>query len=284
MKKISVLLIVVFILNIFVVGNAFATNVCKISASFNPNNPYLGKEVSIKISVSEITEEISVVGFTLNYDSNIFEYSGIEKADGWSIIPIEGIRFNIHTDSYEGTKTAGAIGTIKLKVKDNANLGNTLIKISDIEVAKDDASTIEIGDLEQNISIQKEETNNTSTDTNTSTNTNTDTNTNTNTSTNTNIDTNTSTNTSTNTNIETNTSTNTNTNINTNTAIKENANTDTEKNIITTSDESINTKEENKNINLPYTGNAPMFIGGILIISSIFSIIAYKKYLKYRKV
>lgn len=270
MKKISVLLIVIFILNIFVVGNAFATNVCKISASFNPNNPYLGKEVSIKISASEITEEISVVGFTLNYDSNIFEYSGIEKADGWSIIPIEGIRFNIHTDSYEGTKTAGAIGTIKLKVKDNANLGNTLIKISDIEVAKDDASTIEIGDLEQNISIQKEETNNTSTDTNTSTNTNTDTNTNTNTSTNTNID--------------TNTSTNTNTNINTNTAIKENANTDTEKNIITTSDESINTKEENKNINLPYTGNAPMFIGGILILLSIFSIIAYKKYLKYRKV
>ncbi len=267
MKKISVLLIAVFILNIFLVGSVFAANVCKISASFDRNSQYQGKEVTIKISASEITEEIAAVGFTLNYDSNIFEYSGIEKAEGWSIVPIEGIQFSIHTDSYEGTKTAGIIGTIKLKVKDNANLGNTLIKISNIEVAKDDTSIIKIGDLEQNILIQKEEIkqNEDSNITNTNTSTNTDTNT----------------------IADTNTSINTNTNANKSGSTKENASISNEKNNVTninTNYEKANAKEEKKKSVLPYTGKTPMFIGSILIVVSIFVIISYKKYLKYKNI
>ena len=266
MKKISVLIIVLFMLNIFMIGNVFAANVCKISASFNPSNPYQGNEVTIKISASEITEDIAAVGFTLNYDSDIFEFSGTEKADGWTIIPIEGIQFTIHTDSYEATRNAGTIGTIKLKVKNNAKLGNSLIKISDIEVAKDDSSTLKIGDLEQNILIQKEESNNTNT--NTIDNTNTDTNTNTNTNTDT-ID---------------NANTNVNTNTSTNTSSKENASTSTEKKDTTTNNEKTNAKVENKKTVLPYTGKAHLFIGSVLVIASIFVIISYKKYSKYKNV
>lgn len=270
MKKISVLIIVLFMLNIFMIGNVFAANVCKISANFNPSNPYQGNEVTIKISASEITEDIAAVGFTLNYDSDVFEFSGTEKADGWTIIPIEGIQFTIHTDSYEATRNAGTIGTIKLKVKNNAKLGNTLIKISGIEVAKDDSSTIKIGDLEQNILIQKEESNNTNTNIDASTNTsaNTDTNTNTNTNTKTNTDTN----------------TNTKADTNTNTSSKENVSTSTEKKNTTTNNEKANTKAENKKTVLPYTGKAHLFIGSVLVIASIFVIISFKKYLKYKNV
>lgn len=258
MKKISVLIIVLFMINIFMIGNVFAANVCKISANFNPSNPYQGNEVTIKISASEITEDIAAVGFTLNYDSNVFEFSGTEKADGWTIIPIEGIQFTIHTDSYEATRNAGTIGTIKLKVKNNAKLGNTLIKISGIEVAKDDSSTIKIGDLEQNILIQKEESNNTNTNTNDNTNTNTNT-----------ID---------------NTNTNANTNTSTNISSKENVSTSTEKKNTTTNNEKANTKAENKKTVLPYTGKAHLFIGSVLVIASIFVIISFKKYLKYKNV
>ena len=46
MKKISVLIIVLFMINIFMIGNVFAANVCKISANFNPSNPYQGNEVT----------------------------------------------------------------------------------------------------------------------------------------------------------------------------------------------------------------------------------------------
>ena len=276
MRKISVLIIAVFILNLFIGGNVFAANVCKISASFNPSNPYQGNEVTISLSVSEITEGIAAVGFSLDYDSDVFEFSGTEKADGWSIIPVEGIQFTIHTDSYEATSNAGTIGTIKLKVKDNARLGNALIKLSNIEVAKDDSSTIAIDDLEQNILIQKEESNNTNTDTNDNTNTIDNTNTVDNTNT---ID-----NTNTNTDAGINGNTNSNANTNSNTSNIENTGISTENDDTNTNTEKVNTKVENKNSVLPYTGKSNLFIGGVLVIAFIFVIISYKKYLKYKNV
>ena len=266
MRKISVLIIAVFILNLFIGGNVFAANVCKFSASFNPSNPYQGNEVTISLSVSEITEGIAAVGFSLDYDSDVFEFSGTEKADGWSIIPVEGIQFTIHTDSYEATSDAGTIGTIKLKVKDNARLGNALIKLSNIEVAKDDSSTIAIDDLEQNILIQKEESNNTNTDTNDNTNA---------------ID---NTNINTDAGINANTNSNSNANANANTSNIENTGISTENDDTNTNTEKASTKVENKNSVLPYTGKSHLFIGGVLVIAFIFVIISYKKYLKYKNV
>lgn len=288
MRKISVLIIAVFILNLFIGGNVFAANVCKISASFNPSNPYQGNEVTISLSVSEITEGIAAVGFSLDYDSDVFEFSGTEKADGWSIIPVEGIQFTIHTDSYEATSDAGTIGTIKLKVKDNARLGNALIKLSNIEVAKDDSSTIAIDDLEQNILIQKEESNNTNTDTNDNTNaidnTNTVDNTIDNTVDNTIDNTNTNANDNTNINTDAGINANTNSNANANTSNIENTGISTENDDTNTNTEKASTKVENKNSVLPYTGKSHLFIGGVLVIAFIFVIISYKKYLKYKNV
>ena len=253
MKKLSVLLIVVFILNICIIGSVFAANVCKISASFSPSNPNPGNELKISISASDITEGITAVSFTLDYDSQIFDFTGVEKADGWTISQTENL-FSMITDDYNATSKSGKIGVIKLKVKEGASLGNTSIKLTSIKVAKEDASIISIGEINQNITIEKVSTKPSENTTNTNTNT---------------------TNNTKNTN---NTANSESVNTNTNSA-KSNTSTNNEKN-----NNNVETKKaESKNSNLPYTGYAIKGIG-LLLVVIIFSIFSYKKYFKYKNI
>ena len=157
MKKISFLLTVVFILNFIIVGNVFAANLCKIGAYFNPSNPYQGTEFTIKISTSEITNGIKGVNLILDYDAGVFDFARTEKADGWTISRIDS-QYTFFTDNHEPTMNAGNIGTIILRVKDNAKEGGTSVKVSSIEVVKEDNSILKIGELDQNITIRKNET------------------------------------------------------------------------------------------------------------------------------
>lgn len=268
MRRLSVLIIIALLLNILIGGTVFANNICQISASFNPSNPIQGQELEITISAKDITEGISVVSFTLDYDSSVFEFTGVEKNDGWTISQTESL-ITIITDDYNATTKAGNIGKIKLKVNDNATLGNTLIKLTSIEVVKEDATIVSIGEVSQDITIKQdiitpsEDTNTTNItgETNT-TNTTEETNT-TNTTEETNITNTTEETNSTNT-IEVTNMTNT-TNIRNNNATVETKNT------------------ESKNSNLPYTGNAIKGMGILLLIIT-FSIISYKKYFKYKNI
>ena len=142
MKKFSTLLIIILLLNILLAGTVFADNICKISAGFNPSNPNPGQELKITISAKDITEGIAAVSFTLDYDSSVFDFTGVEKCDGWTVSQTESL-FTIITDDYNATTKAGDIGVIKLKLKDNAKIGNTLIKLTSIETAKEDACKVE---------------------------------------------------------------------------------------------------------------------------------------------
>ena len=250
MKRLSVLLVIVFLLNFLIVGNVFADNICKISANFTPSNPNPGKEIKITVSAKDITEGISAVSFTLDYDSSIFEFTGVEKMGGWTISQTES-SYSMITDDYNATTKSGDIGVIKLKVKDDAKAGNTSIKLTSIEVAKDDASIISIDDISQNITI--EEVNiEPSKETKTTSQENT---------------------------VDSTKNTKQNTTKTTNTVSKN----DTKQN-----QKSVNSKEtkntKSKNMVLPNTGNIikGVSIAIILLLVTVFSVFSYRKYFKYK--
>ena len=260
MRKVSVLLVIFLLINLLVVGNVLADNICTISAGFNPSNLNPGKELKITISAKDITEGISAVSFTLDYDSSVFDFAGVEKKDGWTISQTETL-YSIITDDYNATTTAGDIGVIKLKVKDDAKIGTTPVKLTTIEVAKEDASLISIGEISQNITIEKANTssNNNSNITNTTNTTNNTQPVNT-----------------------TNTTKSTNdTNKNTTNTVSENSN---KKSTNTINNENTNTAKS-KNVVLPNTGNVAKGIGvvGILLVA-IFSIISLTKFFKYKNI
>lgn len=267
MRKVSVLLVILLLFNLLVVGNVLADNICTISAGFNPSNLNPGKELKITISAKDITEGISAVSFTLDYDSSVFDFAGVEKKDGWTISQTETL-YSIITDDYNATTTAGDIGVIKLKVKDDAKIGTTPVKLTTIEVAKEDASLISIGEISQNITIEKANTSSNNNSNNNSNITNT-----TNTTNNTQpVNTTNTTNTTKSTN---------NTNKNTTNTVSENSN---KKSTNTINNENTNTAKS-KNVVLPNTGNVAKGIGvvGILLVA-IFSIISLTKFFKYKNI
>ena len=254
MRKVSVLLVIFLLFNLLVVGNVLADNICTISAGFNPSNLNPGKELKITISAKDITEGISAVSFTLDYDSSVFDFAGVEKKDGWTISQTETL-YSIITDDYNATTTAGDIGVIKLKVKDDAKIGTTPVKLTTIEVAKEDASLISIGEISQNITIEKANTSSNNNSNNNSNITNT-----------TNTTNNTQPVNTTNTTQPTNT-----TNKNTTNTVNENSN---KKSTNTINNENTNTAQS-KNVVLPNTGNVAKGISvvGILLVV-VFSIIS----------
>ena len=264
MRKVSVLLVILLLFNLLVVGNVLADNICTISAGFNPSNLNPGKELKITISAKDITEGISAVSFTLDYDSSVFDFAGVEKKDGWTISQTETL-YSIITDDYNATTTAGDIGVIKLKVKDDAKIGTTPVKLTTIEVAKEDASLISIGEISQNITIEKANTSSNNNSNNNSNITNT---------------TNTTNNTQPVNTTNTTKSTN-NTNKNTTNTVSENSN---KKSTNTINNENTNTAKS-KNVVLPNTGNVAKGIGvvGILLVA-IFLIISLTKFFKYKNI
>ena len=315
MKKLSILLIMVFVLNLFIVGNVFAANLCMIKAYYNPSNPYQGTELTIKMSVSDITKGIKSVNFTVDYDANKFEFSKIEKADGWTAEETQN-QITIHTDDNNATTKSGDLGTIILKVKENAIVGNTPVKISNIQVVKEDNSKLNFGELDQNITIQKNniEKDNNSSDSNKNddkTDTNKD-----NTQENSKVDNNTNTDNANKDNTQDANKIDNNVNNNNNNGVsanqKENNNTDNKdtNNIDTTNKEKTaktnqednksneqknntenketnsektnsKTKTSNKKSNkkdLPYTGYSNIYIAIAVIGVTIYASIAYKKY------
>ena len=154
-KKFLVILTIFFVmLNLIYVTNSFAATVCTIKASFSPNNQKPGDEVSIVVSATEINEAISGVGFSLEYDENVFDFSSANAVTGWTLTRTENL-FTILTQNYEGTTQKGDICTIKLKVKDGVEPTTKTIKLIGIQVAKEDASVIQLEEISQDIAITK---------------------------------------------------------------------------------------------------------------------------------
>ncbi len=143
---------IISLITISALNTSYAASVCTIKGFFSPSNPKQGQEVTVEISADQINEAIAGVGFTLEYDTELFDYISETVTEEWDLTKTDSL-FTILTKNNEATTKTGKIITIKLKVKENANISTTPIKITHIEVTTDAADVVTIEDISQEINI-----------------------------------------------------------------------------------------------------------------------------------
>lgn len=91
------------------------------------------------INVSSGEEGIGAFTAKLEYDTNIFENITSSGSDKWDNPSIQesGVMAGVKSDGMV-TSTRQLVGTIKLKVKEDATIGSTTIKILDLQGANGD--------------------------------------------------------------------------------------------------------------------------------------------------
>ena len=157
MKKYVFISIISIIFTILNINNSFGNNdeICKIS--INASNTIRRNEMlEIKLNVNEIDnqEGISAIDGVLEYDNEIFENIIYEKNDEWSnFYQLNDVLFFV-TDSMEEKFKDTNLLNIKLKVKENAKIGETKIKFSKIEAVGSSNILKTVSDVEKNIEIK----------------------------------------------------------------------------------------------------------------------------------
>ena len=157
MKKYVFISIISIIFTILNINNSFGNNdeICKIS--INASNTIRRNEMlEIKLNVNEIDnqEGISVIDGVLEYDNEIFENIIYEKNNEWSnFYQLNNVLFFV-TDSMEEKFKDTNLLNIKLKVKENAKIGETKIKFSKIEAVGSSNILKTVSDVEKNIEIK----------------------------------------------------------------------------------------------------------------------------------
>ena len=154
LKVFAIMIICLFSMSLL--SSCYAASVCTIKFVTSPSNPQPGQRVTIEVSATEINEAIAGVGFTLEYDADIFEVVNATATEAWEITQTESL-FTLLTKNYEATTTTGKLATIVLKVKDDASLGTTDITFANIEATTDDADVVTIGSQTQEITITSSE-------------------------------------------------------------------------------------------------------------------------------
>ena len=129
---ISIILITILALSTQV--NA-ANDSYKTTLSANHSQVHRGEDVTITIGLSNIAIESGEKGigaYTANieFDSSIFEYSKTEGTEVWEEPFYQDKMIIAATKDCKVVNTAQDIGTITLKVKENAKLGETTIKLT----------------------------------------------------------------------------------------------------------------------------------------------------------
>ena len=154
-KVIKVLVVMIIgLICLSLLNNSYAGDACRVGADFKPNNPQPGDEITIDVSFTYIHDPVCGISFSLEYDSDKFEYIGATATSFWDI-SLAGTTFFVTSKSSEATTTTGKFATIRLKVKDNAVASTNTIKVTHIEAATDDGFSVNLGDLEEKITIQQ---------------------------------------------------------------------------------------------------------------------------------
>ena len=121
-----------------------------------PSNPLPGQEITIQPVIKDITYPIAMVSFVIEYDSTKIEYVSKEGTDDWDL-DLDGTTFIATTKTKEPTAKTGKLGTIKLKVKDNATKSDTALKFTKVSVVGDDYNPITIEDISIIINISSKD-------------------------------------------------------------------------------------------------------------------------------
>lgn len=134
-------------------NRSYAGDACRVGVNYKPNNPQPGDEIEIDVSFTYIHDPVCGISFSLEYDSDKFEYVGATATSFWDI-SLTGTTFFVTSKNSEATTTTGKIATIKLKVLDNATESTNTISWTNIEVATDDGLSVDLGDLDGEVTIQ----------------------------------------------------------------------------------------------------------------------------------
>ena len=121
-----------------------------------PSNPLPGQEITIQPVIKDITYPIAMVSFIIEYDSTKIEYVSKEGTDDWNL-DLDGTTFMATTKTKEATTKTGKLGTIKLKIKDDAIKSDTPLKFTKVSAVGDDYNPITIEDISIIINISSEE-------------------------------------------------------------------------------------------------------------------------------
>ena len=121
-----------------------------------PSNPLPGQEITIQPVIKDIIYPIAMVSFVIEYDSTKIEYVSKEGTDDWNL-DLDGTTFMATTKTKEATTKTGKLGTIKLKIKDDAIKSDTPLKFTKVSAVGDDYNPITIEDISIIINISSEE-------------------------------------------------------------------------------------------------------------------------------
>ena len=210
----------------------------------------------------------------LEYDKNYFEEltaTSLKGAGTWSTPTFNPANNQLTTDSGTGVKTESEVFTVTFKVKADAPIGTTNIRVKNFQASEGDADLNANNDATITVRVVEENTTNDDNNNNGQNNNTNDNNSNNN-GQNNNTNDNNSNNNGQNNNTNDNNSNNNGQNNNTN---NNNSNNNAQNNNASAQD---NTQSTNK---LPQTGENVVIFAGILIVI-VAGVIAYLKYQKYR--
>ncbi len=130
-----ILISIIFVLttNVYASTDSFKT-----SLSANHSTVKRGENVIVTISLSDIAIESGEKGIGaytahLDFDSSVFEYVKANGANNWETPLYQDAYIEGITQDGEVVKTSQSIGSITFKVKDDAKLGQTTIKLTDFD-------------------------------------------------------------------------------------------------------------------------------------------------------
>ena len=155
-KLLKVILLLISISCICVFNNSYATSVGTIKGFFKPNNPSPGDEVIVQISSTQLNEGITTLSFNLEYDAEKLEFVSDTPTENWKLAKQENT-YTLTTKDGNATTTIGEILTTKLKVKENAPISTSIIKITKLQLITEDKAKVSIGDISEEIKITAEE-------------------------------------------------------------------------------------------------------------------------------
>ena len=161
--KIMVIMIIMLLISAGLMNSTYAAdepNPCVVDFGrtypITPSNPLPGQEITIQPVIKDITYPIATVSFVIDYDSTKIEFVSKEGTDEWDLDLI-GTTFTATTKTKESTTKTGKLGTIKLKVKDDATKSDTVLKFTKVSAVGDDYKPISIGDISTTINISNKE-------------------------------------------------------------------------------------------------------------------------------
>ena len=158
-RRINVIAIVLITMLALSTNVNAASDSYKVSLSANHSQVHIGDELTLTISLSNISIESGEKGIgayksDIEFDSSIFEYVSTEGIEKWDSPFYESKKIIGTTKDGKVVNTAQDIGKITLKVKENATLGETTIKLTNFS-ASNAVSEIETSDTSVKVTIQE---------------------------------------------------------------------------------------------------------------------------------